>query len=100
MSSEPIGAECDKVCGDDGNVYILRQQTSTPDETWGLGFISPDERGTLTHGKPRLLGPELQCEAFQDGLFDCYFRALLSLTRQMLNARVQHLPDCLKKLDA
>jgi hypothetical protein len=33
-------------------------------------------------------------------LFDCYFRAFLRLTRQMLNARVQHLPDCLKKLDA
>ena len=25
-----------KVRGDDGNVYILRRQTSTPDETWDL----------------------------------------------------------------
>ena len=37
---------------------------------------------------------------FQNGLFDCYFCALLRLTRQVLNARVQHLPECLKKLDA
>jgi len=36
----------------------------------------------------------------QNGLFDCYFRPLLWLTRQMLNACVQHLPECLKKLNA
>jgi hypothetical protein len=38
--------------------------------------------------------------ASQHVLFDRYFCALLRLTRQMLNARVQHLPECLKKLDA
>jgi hypothetical protein len=43
---------------------------------------------------------ELRFKVPQNGLFDCYFRALLRLTRQMLNARVQHLPECLKKLDA
>jgi hypothetical protein len=37
---------------------------------------------------------------FKTALFNCYFRALLRLTRQMLNARVQHLPEGLKKLNA
>ena len=37
------------------------------------------------HVLPRI---ELQGEASQDGLFDCYFRALRSLIRQMLNTRV------------
>jgi hypothetical protein len=36
----------------------------------------------------------------KNGLFDCHFRTLLRLTRQMLYARVQHFPECLKKLDA
>jgi hypothetical protein len=31
-----------KVRADDGNLYILRQQTSTPDWGLGLGLVSPD----------------------------------------------------------
>jgi hypothetical protein len=31
---------------------------------------------------------EAQSEAFQKALFDCHSRALLRVTRQMLNARV------------
>ena len=59
-----------------------------------------EERNADTSGRPIRLHAERQCEAFKMNLFDCYFRALLRLTRQMLNARVQHLPECLKKLDA
>jgi hypothetical protein len=37
---------------------------------------------------PSLPPVEPQCEAFKTALFDCYFRPLLCLTRQMLNAGV------------
>jgi hypothetical protein len=38
-----------KVRADDGNVYILRQQTSMPNGAWDL--VSAERRGTLTHQK-------------------------------------------------
>ena len=50
-----------KVRADDGNLYVLRQQTSMPNGTWeGPGFISANKGGGLTHRKPRppVYGPQ------------------------------------------
>lgn len=46
------------------------------------------ERNADTSGRPIRLHAEPQRDACEDGLFHCYFRALLRLTRQVLNARV------------
>jgi len=58
------------------------------------------ERNADNAGRPIRLHAELQCDARRDGLFHCHFCALLMLVRQMLDARIQHLPQCLKKLDS
>jgi len=73
-----------KVRTDDGNVYILRQQTWTPDGEWDLVSFRQTKEERWHIGKTHSKAPHplvLQYETLPGGLFDCYFRDLLSLTR-------------------
>ncbi len=67
-----------------------------PDGQWELVSVSAEQTGTLSYLDPF----RSTVRDFPNALFDCYFRALLSLTRQMIDPGIDHFAKCFQKLDA